>query len=355
MAPRVYFFATALLSLVSSLSLACSKSGGGEIRLNGAGATFPYPLYSKWVAEYRRVEPAVMINYQSIGSGGGIRQVTERTVDFGASDSPMSDVELAKAPGKLLHLPVTLGAVVIGYHLPGVASGMRLGPEVLADIFLGKVTRWNDPLLVALNPQLALPEQAIVVVHRTDGSGTTGVFTEYLAKVSPVWQKQVGTGTSVRWPTGLGAKGNEGVAGLLKTTPGAIGYVELAYAKQAKQPHAVLRNRAGNFVEAGLANITAAAADSAGSVPADLRMSIVDAPGATSYPIAAFSFLLVYEAAQHPARGAALARFLRWAVSGGQAHAAALHYAPLPAALAAKVEEKLRSLTVAGKPILEAP
>ncbi len=341
--------------LVSAALLALAAGGkaaaGDSIDIQGAGATFPYPLYSKWVAEYQRIDPRVRINYQSIGSGGGIRQITERTVDFGASDAPMTDAELAKAPGKLLHVPMTLGAVVVTYNLPGV-TGLKLSPEAVAGVFLGEVKTWNDPRIAKTNPGIRLPPQAITVVHRTDGSGTTAVFTEYLAKVSASWKEKVGAGKSVSFPAGLGAKGNEGVAGQVKTTPGSIGYVELAYAKQTGLAYAAVANRAGKFVEPSLAGVTAAAAGVAGSMPADLRVSIVDAPGAAAYPISAFTYILVYEEQADAVKGKAVADFLWWAVHGGQKYGAALDYAPLPPEVVKANEGKLRSLRSGGRPLL---
>lgn len=331
----------------------CAKKGAGdgEVGLNGAGATFPYPLYSKWVSEFQKQNPKIQINYQSIGSGGGIRQIIERTVDFGATDAPMSDEQLAKAPGKLVHIPTTLGAVVVTYNLPEVGT-LKLDGEALAAIFLGQITAWNDPRLAALNPGVSLPERPIAVVHRSDGSGTTAIFTDYLAKVSPAWTEKVGKGTSVSWPLGLGAKGNEGVTGQLKTTPGAIGYVELAYAVQSRLPVAALENRAGAFVAPTIDGITAAAAGVAASMPADLRVSIVDAPGEKAYPISAFTYVLVYADTPDARRGEALARFLWWAVHEGQQFAPPLHYARLPPEVVAKVEARLKGLQSGGKPLL---
>ncbi len=338
------------------LVLACAKhesGSGGRVTLNGAGATFPYPLYSKWVAEYQRRDPRVLINYQSIGSGAGIRQVSERTVDFGASDAPMTDEQLAKAPGKIVHIPTTLGAVAITYDLPDLAPpSLRLGPDVISGIYLGQITRWNDPRLAALNPGVALPARDIVVVHRSDGSGTTAVFTDYLSRVSPVWRERVGKGTSVSWPVGLGAKGNEGVTGQVKTTPGSIGYVELAYALQNKLPTASLQNRAGRFVEPSIAGITAAAAGVSANLPADLRVSIVDAPGDGAYPIAAFTYILVYEDMPDAPRAEALAHFLWWAIHDGQSFAPPLDYAPLPPAVVTRVEALLRGLRSGGRALL---
>ena len=352
-----------LLFAIGIIGLAaCSNQGGGasgkepakeaNINLTGAGATFPFPLYSKWVAEYQKRDPRVRINYQSIGSGGGIRQITERTVDFGASDAIMSADQLAKATGKLLHIPTTLGAVVVTYNVPGVTGALKLAPDVLAGIFLGEIKKWNDPKIAALNAGVQLPDQAITVVHRSDGSGTTNVFTDYLAKVSPAWKEKVGVGTSVRFPTGLGGKGNEGVTGQVKTTPGTIGYVELAYAIQNQLPYAQLKNQAGHFVEPKIDSITAAAAGAAANLPEDLAVSITDAPGADAYPISAFTYVLVYQDSADRTKAEALAKFLWWAIHDGQALAAPLHYAPLPATVVTKVEAKLKTLTAGGQPLL---
>jgi len=323
--------------------------GGGAVDLHGAGATFPYPLYSKWVAEYQKVDPRVRINYQSIGSGGGIKQITEKTVDFGASDAPMKDEELARAPGKVLHLPMTLGAVVLAYHLPGVDSGLVLDAETVAAVFLGEVKTWNDPRIAAFNPAAKLPADPITVAYRSDGSGTTAVFTDYLAKVSPAWKEKVGAGKSVKFPVGLGAKG---VAGQVKSTPGTIGYVELAYAKQTKLAYASLKNRAGKVVEPSMEAITAAAAGFAADMPADFRLSITDAPGDAAYSISSYSYILVYEETSGLTKARALAQFLWWAVHDGQKLAPALDYAPLPADVVVRVEAALRTLRAGGQPLL---
>jgi phosphate transport system substrate-binding protein len=323
------------------------------IDIQGAGATFPYPLYSKWIAAFQKVDPRVRINYQSIGSGGGIRQIIERTVDFGASDAAMSDEELARTPAKLLHIPMTLGAVAVTYNLPGFA-GLKLSPEVAAAIFIGELKAWNDPRLKAVNPDKSLPGKPITLVYRSDGSGTTAVFTQYLAKVSRTWKEKVGAGKSVRFPVGLGAKGNEGVAGQIKTSPGSIGYVELAYAKQTNLSYAAIRNQAGNYVEPALQSITAAAASAAGVMPDDLRLSIVDAAGQDAYPIAAFTYILVYQDQPNATKGRALAQFLWWAIHEAQGFGPALYYAPLPAEVVAKIEPKLRSLRANGEPLLAA-
>ena len=347
-----------LLAAVAAAAAGCKKEDGaapaapaGPIELQGAGATFPYPLYSKWVSEYQKIHPDVRINYQSIGSGGGIRQVTERTVDFGASDAPMTDAELQKAPGKLVHIPTTLGAVVVAFNLQGVTA-LELTPELVAGIFLGQITRWNDPKLAAPNPGAKLPDTAITVAYRSDGSGTTAVFTDYLAKVSPAWKEKVGAGKSVKFPVGLGAKGNEGVAGQIKTSPGSVGYVELAYARQNNLPYATLKNKAGKVVAPELAAVSAAAEGALASMPDDFRVSITDAEGDAAYPISSFTYILVYQDQQDARKGAALASFLWWAIHDGQKFEADLFYAPLPAELVTKVEAKLKTLTSGGKPLL---
>ncbi len=323
-----------------------------QLLLNGAGATFPYPIYSKWFDEYAKLHPEARFNYQSIGSGGGIRQITERTVDFGASDGPLTDEQLQKAPG-LLHIPTVLGAVVVTYNLPGNPK-LRFTPDILADIFLGKLTKWNDPRIAAVNPGATLPDQAILVVHRSDGSGTTFIWTDYLSKVSPEWLQKVGRGTSVNWPVGLGGKGNEGVSGQVKSTPGAIGYVELAYAIQNHLPVSAVRNRAGKFVEPSIASTTAAAVGAAKDMPADFRVSLTNPPGETAYPIASFTWLLVYREQTHAEKGRALVQFLDWAIHQGQQYTADLLYAPLPAPVVARIEATLRQISSQGKPLLAA-
>jgi len=295
----------------SSTASSTASSGGGA-DLTGAGATFPYPIYSKWFSDYANAT-GIKINYQSIGSGGGVRQISEQTVDFGASDSPMSDDELAKAKGgPILHIPTVLGADVITYNVPGVTAVLKLTPSVIADIFMGRIKKWNDTRLASLNPGVSLPNQDILVVHRSDGSGTTYIFTDYLDKVSPAWHSGVGKGKEVKWPVGLGGKGNEGVSGQVKQTPGAVGYVELAYAKQNNLPAALVRNKAGQYVAASVSAVTAAAAGIAQSLPAntDFRISIVDAPGAQSYPISSFTWLLVYQHQQDAVKGKKLVDFL---------------------------------------------
>ncbi len=318
--------------------------------LTGAGATFPYPLYSKWFDVYQQ-KTGVKINYQSIGSGGGIQQITQRTVDFGASDAPMTDEQLAAAPGPLLHIPTVIGAVVVTYNVPGIGPGLKLTPEALASVFLGEAQKWNDPRIAQSNPGMSLPATDIAVVHRSDGSGTTNIFTDYLSAVSATWKSRVGKGTSVDWPVGLGGKGNEGVTGQVQQTPGAIGYVELAYAVQNKLPVASLQNQAGKFVDPTIESTTAAAAGAAASMPDDLRVSIVNAAGAQSYPIAGFTYLLVYREQADAAKGKTLVDFLWWALHDGQAFAKDLLYAPLPAEVVRKAEAKIVSITFQGKPL----
>src|SRR3990172_9355045 len=314
--------------------------------VNGAGATFPFPLYSKWFSDYHKAHPDLQFNYQSIGSGGGIKKITERTVDFGPSDAPLTDAELAKAPG-VVHIPTVLGAVVVTYNAP--IEDLKLTPETVAGLFMGKITRWNDPALAKATPGANPPASAVAVVHRSDGSGTTSIFTDYLSKVSPEWKAKVGAGTSVKCPAGLGAKGNEGVTGLVKGTPGAVGYVELAYAHQNKLPMASLRNRDGNFVKASLEATSDAAPGE--EIPSAYPESITDAAGKGAYPMASFTYLLVYRDQPDRTKGEALLRFLWWAVHDGQASAASLDYAPLPPAAVKKVEKTLASLTVQGKPV----
>jgi len=332
------------LTLGLSLAVAGVALAQGDLLVNGAGATFPFPLYSKWFSEYNKLHPNLKFNYQSIGSGGGIKLITEKTVDFGASDAPLTDDELAKAPG-LLHIPTVLGAVVVAFNVPGV-SELKLSPEALAGIFLGKVTKWNDAAIAKDNPAAKLPDLAIAPATRSDGSGTNYVFTDYLAKVSPEFKERVGVGKSVKWPAGLGGKGNEGVTGLVKSTPGAIGYVELAYANQNKLATAALRNRDGSFVKPSIEATSEAAAGV--QMPADYRVSITNAPGKGAYPIASFTYLLVYRDQTNKDKGTALINFLRWAVTDGEKFAPALDYAPLPGGLATKVLATIDSMTVQG-------
>jgi phosphate transport system substrate-binding protein len=325
----------------------------GDVQLTGAGATFPFPLYSKWVSEFGKAHPGVRIDYQSIGSGGGIRQITERTVDFGASDAPMNDEQLTKAPG-ILHIPTCLGAVAVTYNLEGVTTGLQLTPEAVAGIFLGTITKWNDPKIASENPGAKLPDKAISSVHRSDGSGTTKIFVDYLSAVSEPWKTGPGTGTSVAWPGGLGAKGNEGVAGQVKSSPFTIGYVELAYAMQNGMSVAHIKNKAGKFVAPSLESTTAAAAGV--KMPDDLRVSIVNAEGDTAYPIAGFTYLLVYQEQKDARKGKALVDFMHWSLRDGQAHTKPLHYAPLPEAVSLLADKKI--LAIVGpdkKPLLTTP
>lgn len=350
-------YVIALLALLLAVA-GCDKGGQGSgegsasdsVSLNGAGATFPYPLYSKWMAEYNRQHPNVKINYQSIGSGGGIRQIIAGTVDFGATDAAMKADEAKKAPSKLVHIPTTIGAVAITYNLPEVKQQLKLTPEAVEGIFLGKISKWNDPKIADVNEGAKLPDTKITVVYRSDGSGTTAVFTDYLASVSSTWKSEVGVGKSVKWPTGLGAKGNEGVTGQVKTTPGAIGYVELAYALQNKMPVVALKNQKGEYVEPKIPAITAAAKGT--DMPDSLHASIVNAAGEGAYPIAAYTYILVYENMSEVQKAKALAEFLWWAVHDGQKFSEDLHYAPLPAKVVAKVEKQLKELKVGGKPAL---
>jgi phosphate transport system substrate-binding protein len=337
----------ALLALVFT---ACGGNSGGEVRLQGAGATFPNPLYQKWVSEYGKLHPNIKIDYQSVGSGAGIKQIKERTIDFGASDSPMKDEDL-KTAGEILHVPTVLGAVVITYNLAGVTQPLRFTPDLIADIFLGKLKKWNDPRIKAENSGVNLPDADITVVHRSDGSGTSAVFTDYLSKVSPEWKEKVGSGTSPNWPVGLGGKGNEGVTGQVKATPNTIGYVELAYAVQNKLPVGVIKNKSGGFVEPSIDAVTAAAAAALAMTPEDLRVSITDAPGATAYPISSYTYILIYKDQQDAVKGKALVDFLWWGIHDGEKFAKDLMYAPLPADIIKRAEAKINSITSGGKPL----
>jgi phosphate transport system substrate-binding protein len=303
------------------------------LQINGAGATFPYPIYSKWFSEYNTLHPNIRINYQSIGSGGGIQQVTNQTVFFGATDGPMTDEQLKTASGAILHFPMVLGAVVPVYNIPGVAEELKFTGSVLADIYLGKIKKWNDPAIAKLNPGVKLPATDVTVVHRSDGSGTTYIFVDYLSKVSSDFKSQVGVATSVKWPTGVGGKGNEGVSGLVTQTPGSIGYVELIYALQNRISFGSVQNAAGEFVKASVDAVTKAAAGAAPNIPADFRVSITNAQGAGAYPISSFTWLLLYEDPKDKASGKAMVDFVRWALTDGQKYAADLGYAPLPASV----------------------
>lgn len=325
------------------LCLALAVPGFAQTTLNGAGATFPYPMYSKWFSEYHKAHPDVEINYQSIGSGGGIRQVLAGTVDFGASDGPMTDEQLGQAKSKILHVPTVLGAVVPAYNIPGVSAEIKFTPQALAGIFLGKITSWNDAAIASVNPGIKLPGDQIIVIHRSDGSGTTYIWTDYLSKVSSDWQSQVGKGTSVKWPVGLGGKGNEGVAGMIRQMQGSIGYIELIYAVQNKIPYGVVQNAAGNFIKASLESVTAAAG-SVKSMPADFRVSITNAPGKDAYPISSFTWLLIPAQSKDASKGKILADFLNWMVGQGQTMTADLTYAPLPGNVVEKVRAEIKQV-----------
>ncbi|PYS21075.1 MAG: phosphate ABC transporter substrate-binding protein PstS [Acidobacteria bacterium] len=342
---------TALI-LVATFSIAltaCSGGSSNEIRLQGAGATFPNPLYQKWLSEYGKAHANIKIDYQSIGSGGGIKQIQARTVDFGASDSPMKDEDLKAAPGEILHIPTVLGAVVITYNLNGVSQPLRFSPDVVADIFLGKIKKWNDARIKADNANATLPDLDITVAHRSDGSGTSAVFTDYLSKVSAEWKEKVGAGTSPNWPVGIGGKGNEGVTGQVKQTPNTIGYVELAYAAQNKLPVALIKNKSGNFIEPTIDAVTAAAAGALATTPDDLRVSITDSAGATAYPISSYTYILAYKNQSDEAKGKALVDFIWWGIHDGESFAKDLLYAPLPAEIVKRAETKINSITANGK------
>ena len=310
-----------------------SSNSSQTLQINGAGATFPNPIYSKWFSEYNKLHPNIRINYQSIGSGGGIQQVTNQTVFFGATDGPMNDEQLKAAPGPILHFPTVLGAGVPVYNIPGVADELKFTGPVLADIYLGKIKKWNDPAIAKLNPGVMLPATDVTIVHRSDGSGTTYIFVDYLSKVSPDFKSQVGVNTSVKWPAGVGGKGNEGVAGLVTQTPGSIGYVELIYALQNKIAFGSVQNAAGEFVKASVDAVTKAAAAAATTMPSDFRVSITNAKGAGAYPISSFTWLLLYEDPKDKAAGKVMVDFMRWALTDGQKYCADLGYAPLPASV----------------------
>ncbi len=313
-----------------------------QTTLNAAGATFPYPIYSKWFSEYHKAHSDIEINYQSIGSGGGIRQVLAGTVDFGASDGPMTDEQLQQAKFKILHIPTVLGAVVPAYNVPGVEGEIKFTPEVLSGIFLGKITNWNDKAIAAANPGVKFPDQNIIVAHRSDGSGTTYIFTDYLSKVSPEWQQAAGKGTAVKWPVGLGGKGNEGVAGMIRQFKGSIGYIELIYAMQNNIPYGSIKNSSGTFVKASLESTTAAAAGV--KMPADYRVSITNPPGKNAYPIASFTWLLIPQPFKDAAKGKIIVDFLNWELDNGQSMATSLSYAPLPKEVADKIRQTVKGM-----------
>jgi phosphate transport system substrate-binding protein len=333
---------TALAFLAAvSVSIPASAS-----QIEGAGATFPYPIYSKWFAEYGKSHPADQINYQSIGSGGGIRQLQSQTVFFGASDGPMTDQQLKDSPGAVLHFPSVLGGVVPVYNIPGVTADLKFSGETIASMFLGKITKWNDPAIAKDNPGVTLPGTDVAVVHRSDGSGTTYIFCDYLSKVSAEYKSTVGVATSVKWPVGVGGKGNEGVSALVQQTPGAIGYVELIYALQNKIAYGSVKNADGNFVRASLETVTAAAASSEGKMPEDFRVSITNAAGKNAYPIASFTWLLFYQDPQDKPKAKAMVDFMKWALADGQKYCADLGYAPLPASVVKLELEALKKIKV---------
>jgi len=328
-----------VVGLMGSMALAAKL-----LLINGAGATLPYPLYSKWFYEYTKVDEGVNFNYQSIGSGGGIKQITAQTVDFGASDGALTDEQLKQAPGELFHIPLTAGAVVVTYNLPQISQRLKFSLDVVADIFLGKISRWNDPRIASDNPGVNLPNANIIVAHRSDGSGTTNIFTDYLTSVSRGWETTVGKGTSVNWPVGLGGKGNEGVAGLVKQITGTVGYVELAYAVKNNLPYADIKNKSGNFITPSIESTTAAINGKVNSMPADFRVSLVNPDGADAYPIAGVTWILVYKNQTDKIKGKKIVEFLRWAITEGQKYSADLLYAPLPKSMVNKIEAKINQI-----------
>jgi phosphate transport system substrate-binding protein len=334
-----------LFALLTGVALLACVVDAQSI-INGAGATFPYPIYSKWFAEYNKIKSGVQINYQSIGSGGGIRQLTNQTVFFGATDGPMTPEQMQQAPGKILHLPTVLGAVVPIYNLPGASGEIKFNGAVLADIFLGKITKWNDPAIAKLNSGMNLPATDITVVHRSDGSGTSYIWVDYLAKVSPEFLKKVGVATSVNWPVGLGGKGNEGVSGLVQQTPGSLGYVELIYALQNKIAYGSVQNAEGEFVRATIQAVTAAAGAAVKNMPKDFRVSITNAPGKGVYPISSFTWLLLYENPKDKAQSKVMVDFMKWALTDGQKFAGDLGYAPLPPEIVKLEMEALNTIKV---------
>ena len=357
--PRVWksprIAAVLLFASFALLGFACSgggpTGGGGVVKLQGAGATFPNPLYQKWASEYGKLHPNVQIDYQSIGSGGGIKQIQAQTVDFGASDAPMTDAELKATPGELVHVPTVLGAVVVTYNVASITQPLHLSPEVIADIFLGKINKWDDQQIKQDNPGVSLPADDITVVHRAEASGTSFVFTDYLAKVSAEWKDKVGADKSPKWPVGQGGKGNEGVTGQIKQQPNTIGYVELAYAVQNKLPVALVKNASGKFVEPSIDAITAAAASASAQTPEDLRVSITNATGENAYPISSYTYVLAYKDRKNADKGKALVDFLWWGIHDGQQFAKDLQYAPLPAEIVKRTEAKINSITSGGKPL----
>jgi phosphate transport system substrate-binding protein len=329
----------ALLAIAAAALLAATVIAQ-TVAITGAGATFPYPIYSKWFSEYNKVHPNIQINYQSLGSGAGIRQITSQTVFFGATDGPMTNDQLLAAPGRLLHFPTVLGADVPVYNVPGITTLKFTGP-LLADIFLGKITKWNDPAIAKVNPGVNLPSTDITVAHRSDGSGTTYIWVDYLSKVSPEWKQKVGVNTAVNWPVGVGGKGNEGVSGLVQQTPGSIGYVELIYALQNKISYGPVQNTAGEFVNADVNSVTAAASAAVANMPKDFRVSITNAPGKGVYPISSFTWILLYENPKDKNQAKIMVDFMKWALADGQKFASGLGYAPLPAGVVTQELEQL--------------
>ena len=350
-----YLLVSSLFAFTLAACSACSPKGpnadGGAIHLQGAGATFPNPLYQKWLSEYGKLHPNVRIDYQSIGSGGGIKQIQAQTVDFGASDAPMTDADLKAAPAEIIHIPTVLGAVVVTYNVASITQPLHLSSEAVADIFLGKIKKWNDPLIKQDNPGITLPAADITVVHRAEASGTSFVFTDYLSKVSPEWKEKAGADKSPKWPVGQGGKGNEGVTGQIKQQPNTIGYVELAYAVQNKLPAALIKNASGKFVEASIAAVTAAAASASAQTPDDLRVSITNSAGENAYPISSYTYILAYKDQKDAVKGKALVDFLWWCIHDGQQFAEGLQYAPLPKEIVTRAEAKISSITSGGKPL----
>jgi len=348
---RATALAIAMLTAVAAIQPISALAAGSQVNLTGAGATFPYPIYSKWFDLYNK-ETGVQINYQSIGSGGGIQQVKAGTVDFGASDAPLNNQRLKEMPRAVVHFPTVAGAVVLAYNLPSVTATLQLTSDAVAGIFMGKITMWNDKRIAASNPGVTLPNAPIAAIHRSDGSGTSYIFTAYLSAVSPEWKELVGNNTSVSWPVGLGGKGNEGVSGLVRQAPGAIGYVELAYAKQNNFSVASIRNAAGKFIAPSIASTTAAASGAAAALAKDVRTPIVNSPAPDAYPIAGLTFLLVNKEQRDQAKGKAIADFIAWAMTEGQKSAEALDYAPLPESVVKVNQANLASLTFGGKPLV---
>jgi phosphate transport system substrate-binding protein len=342
-----------IILFIKTLFLSGVAFARSPLLINGAGATFPYPLYSKWFSEYKKIDPTVNFNYQSIGSGGGIRQLIYKTVDFGASDAPMSDKQLRKLSDEILHIPTVAGAVVIAYNLPDVKQNIKLTSDIIVDIFLGKIKKWNNPRIISTNPDINLPSNKnIIVIHRSDGSGTTNIFTDYLSGISKEWKERVGKGIAVRWPTGLGGKGNEGVGGLIKQLPFSIGYVELAYAIKNNLSYAFIKNKAGKFVKPTIKSITDAIAGAVKTIPPDFRASIVNPEGKNTYPIVGLTWILVYKNQDNEIIGKKIVEFLWWAIHDGQKYASSLLYAPLPSEMVRKIERKIKEINYKGKPLL---